>query len=202
MTGGDKDLKNPRKSNNYLCKIFSFVKFYIKKILSEKTSILSDRRTQNTEASVTLVNEKLNFARYDIIGGVGSRAANGGCNVSSLIKKLHHIAQFMQKLSFLISKLRLRAVNCGSILIEFAVCMPVLIILLFYINDLVKIKRYFSQTEFVAQQAANMIQNISQNREDKAVKLRDLRRISLLAWLSVYPGNTRFQQGSDQIYHF
>ena len=90
----------------------------------------------------------------------------------------------------------------GVILIEFAFCMPVLIILLFYINDLVRIKRYYSQTEFVGQQMANMIQNISQNREDKSVKLKDIARISYLAWLSVYPGNTRFWQGSDEIRHF
>ncbi len=78
----------------------------------------------------------------------------------------------------------------GSILIEFAVCMPILIILLFYINDLVRIKRYYSQTEFMAQQFANIIQNISQNRPNKAIKLNDMRYASALSWLSLYPGMT------------
>jgi len=49
---------------------------------------------------------------------------------------------------------------------------------------------------------ANMIQNISKNRENKAITKKDLVRISLLAWLSVYPGDTRFCQGSSNIYHF
>ena len=69
-----------------------------------------------------------------------------------------HIATLFRKFS-------LRAVERGSILIEFAICMPILIILLFYINDLVRIKRYYSQTEFVALQMANILQNIAKTRK-------------------------------------
>ena len=134
MTGGGKDLKNQTKSTNYLYKISSFVKFYINKILAEKTSIPSDRR----------------------------------------IKKI------------LDATSRCR----GAILIEFAVCMPVLIILLFYINDLIRIKRYYLQTEFMAHQFVNIIQNISQKRENKAITLNDMKYASALAWLSLYPGTT------------
>ena len=74
--------------------------------------------------------------------------------------------------------------------------MPILIIALFYINDLMRIKRYYAQTEFVAQQMANIIQNISQNRSDKRIYLPDLKRAFALAWQTVYPGVTMFKQGS------
>ena len=82
----------------------------------------------------------------------------------------------------------------GSILIEFAVCMPNLIILLFYINDLVRLKRLYSQTEFVAQQMANILQNISQKREgtNRKITLPDIRYAASLAYLSMFPGTSRF----------
>lgn len=82
----------------------------------------------------------------------------------------------------------------GSILIEFAVCMPVLIILLFYINDLSKLKRYYDQIEFVAQQMVNILQNISQNRakSDRKITLPDIRYATSLAYLSFFPGKTEF----------
>jgi len=84
----------------------------------------------------------------------------------------------------------------GASLIEFAVCMPILIILLFYINDLIRIKRYYSQTEFVGQQMANIIQNISQNRSDKRIKQNDIKYAITLANQTIYPGITIFKQGS------
>ena len=74
--------------------------------------------------------------------------------------------------------------------------MPVLIILLFYIHDLSKLKRYYDQTEFVAQQTVNMLQNISQNRSNKRIKKEDLARIHSLAWQTLYPGKTLFLKDS------
>ena len=76
----------------------------------------------------------------------------------------------------------------GSIIIEFAICMPILIILLFYFHDLVKLKRYYSQTEFAAQQFANIIQNISQKRGNKRITNNDLRYACYLSHLTIYPG--------------
>ncbi len=100
-----------------------------------------------------------------------------------------------------------RSTKRGSILIEFAVCMPVLIVPLYYINDLSKLKRYYDQTEFVAQQTVNMIQNISQKRAKEAttaeeretlfkVSKKDLLHIHTLAWQTVYPGLTIFRKNS------
>ncbi len=74
--------------------------------------------------------------------------------------------------------------------------MPILIILLFYINDLVRIKRYYSQTEFVGQQMANILQNISQKRSDKKITKNDLKYATVLAYQTLYPGLTMYYKGS------
>ena len=72
---------------------------------------------------------------------------------------------YLSKILNLVQKINIfRSYNRGSILIEFAVCMPVLIILLYYIHDLSKLKRYYDQTEFVAQQMANILQNIAKKK--------------------------------------
>ncbi len=75
--------------------------------------------------------------------------------------------------------------------------MPVLIILLFYINDLVRIKRYYSQTEFVAQQMANILQNISKTRTQKAITQNDLRYAFCAANVSMFPGTTIYTQDAN-----
>ena len=107
-------------------------------------------------------------------------------------------ANYFRKLA---EKLSLHSNNTGSILIEFAVCMPVLIILLFYINDLSKLKRYYDQTEFVAQQFVNIIQNISQKRTNKKITLIDIKYAATLAYLSIYPGTTMYRIGESGSKH-
>ncbi len=85
--------------------------------------------------------------------------------------------------------------------------MPVLIILLYYINDLSKLKRYYDQTEFVAQQMVNILQNISQGRktedgkDDRKIKRNDIRRAAALAYLSIYPGKTMYYNGNGKRAH-
>ncbi|MBO4405315.1 MAG: hypothetical protein J5821_01135 [Alphaproteobacteria bacterium] len=78
--------------------------------------------------------------------------------------------------------------------------MPVLIILLFYINDLIRIKRYYLQTEFMAQQMANVIQNISRKRgASDPTKLKitqiDLAYAFALSHQTMYPGTTMYYSG-------
>jgi len=91
----------------------------------------------------------------------------------------------------------------GSIIIEFAVCMPVLIILLFYIHDLSRLKRYYDQTEFVAQQMVNILQNIAYSRaqEGSTISVPDIERAASLAYLSIYPGTTMFTTKSGSQNH-
>ena len=58
-------------------------------------------------------------------------------------------------------------------------------------------------TEFIAHQMASMIQNISQNRGNKAITIEDLKNIVSAAYLSLYPGTTMFRQGKGHVYcHF
>ena len=75
--------------------------------------------------------------------------------------------------------------------------------LLYYIHDAVKIKRYYRISEFVAHQIASMIQNVSQHRESKAITIADLKNIVSAAYLSLYPGTSMFYQGKGHVYcHF
>lgn len=74
--------------------------------------------------------------------------------------------------------------------------MPILIITIYYINDLATLQRWHSQTQFVAYQMAQMIQTISQNRSSKAITADDLRNIVGAAYLSIYPGTTMFTENN------
>ena len=170
---------------------------------------LSDRCTRNTAYRRRLVNENLTFAAYE-------RKASAACYLGkySLTTICRRIAKIVsdaerkpsnrctKKIPDATSRC-LRAANCGSILIEFAVCMPVLIILLFYIHDLVKIKRMYSQTEFVAQQAANILQNLAKKRAaaGETLKYEDLCHAASLAFLSIYPGKTMYATVDGQDKH-
>ena len=123
----------------------------------------------------------------------------GGKDLKNQVKSYGCLSEFFKNLKYFYKKLsnfltsrREEELCRGSILIEFAVCMPILIILLFYIHDLIRIKRYYAQTEFVGQQMANMIQNISQKRDNKRLNKNDFKNITSLAWLTMFPGNTRY----------
>ena len=127
----------------------------------------------------------------------------GGNDSKNTIKSNNYLFQSLKTTKSSLQKLKnnLPLSSRVTVLIEFAVCMPVLIILLFYINDLVRIKRYYSQTEFVAQQLANIIQNISQKRgASDATKLKitldDLKYAVSLADLTIFPGTTMFFNGT------
>lgn len=107
------------------------------------------------------------------------------------------ISQISKLASYFIKKFKIfRFSKHGAILIEFAVCIPILIIAMLYIHDIVKIRRYYSQTEFAGQQMINIIQNISQKRTDKQFTLSDIRLALYLASLSFYPGKFA-SRGSD-----
>ncbi len=119
----------------------------------------------------------------------------GGRRSKKLVNSKSYLSKFLNLVKIKeIAGFRLAA--RGSILIEFAVCTPVLIILLYYVHDLSKVKRYYDQTAFVSQQMVNILQNISQNREDKTIRIPDIMRAASLAWLSVYPGTSMFAKGS------
>ncbi len=109
------------------------------------------------------------------------------CKITKVDKKNTSSFLCLQKIANKLS-------SKGAILIEFAFSLPVLIVLLYYIYDLNRLKRYYSRTEFVGQQVASMIQNISQSRESKTITLKDLQYIARTAFLSIYPGMSMYKQ--------
>jgi len=68
--------------------------------------------------------------------------------------------------------------------------MPILISLLFGLHDIFRMARYQDQTNFVAHEIIQMIQNVSQERTNKKVTRRDLGDICRFASYSIYPGKT------------
>lgn len=82
----------------------------------------------------------------------------------------------------------------GSVLIEFVACVPLLIILLLYIVDIIKISRLSSQTEFVAYETANVLQNISSDitlaEDEPRIKKPELINAFCISWLHLYPGTS------------
>ena len=192
LTGGGKSPKNRNNSSGYLSKNFKNLKYFANKFLKK----------------IRNLNKILTFGVYDRIGGAGPRAQKGsGAGVFGLFtyqtvcRKIPKIVSDAkrkpldrcnsQKIPDATSRCR------GSILIEFAVCMPILIILLFYIHDLIKIKRYYSQTEFIGQQMANILQNISKN---QPVTLTNIKHASALAWLTI-PPNSENLKAYTNIYY-
>lgn len=127
----------------------------------------------------------------------------GGKTLKNPKKSKSYISKILSNIKYFSKNQKsFHSANKGSILIEFAICMPVLIILLFYIHDLSKLKRYYDQTEFVAQQMVNMIQNVSLKRgKEDSTKLRitqsDLKSIFCAANLSLFPGTTIYTQDAN-----
>ena len=136
------------------------------------------------------------FAKKVFDGG-GNDLKNHYKSYRYLSKFFKNPKYFANKFSKFLTPQREEELSRGSILIEFAICMPILIVLLFYIHDLMKIKQYYSQTEFVAQQMANILQNISQKRTNKKLTKKDIAYALCLAWQSMYSGTTMFMTNND-----
>jgi len=126
-------------------------------------------------------------------GGKNQTKSSGYC-----FKTFESLKYFSNQVSNFLTPRREEELFRGAVLIEFAVCMPVLIILLFYVHDLMKIKRLYSQTEFVGQQMANILQNIAKTR---TITINDIKYSAALSYLSIYPGNTMFTIKSGREWH-
>ena len=172
--------ENHIKSRCYLHKFLNITKNLIKKIIEELKRESSDLRVLVPPAGASCIARVLQ-------------------NTVISIKKI--IAIKKRKLLDRSALIPPAGASCrGAILVEFAVCMPILIISLFYINDLMKIKRFYSQTEFVAQQAANILQNLAKKKaaNGKNIGFEDLSHAASLAFLSMYPGKTMYSIVSGQ----
>ena len=76
----------------------------------------------------------------------------------------------------------------GAIIIEFAFSIPVFMALIYYLHDVPKLQRYQQQMDFVAQQVAQMLQNVSQQRTNKRITQNDIVNVARAAYLTVFPG--------------
>ncbi|MDR0555457.1 MAG: hypothetical protein LBG20_00370 [Holosporaceae bacterium] len=85
----------------------------------------------------------------------------------------------------------------GAILIEFAVSIPVLLALLYYMHDLPKLARIKERMEFCAYCAVNMIQNVSHGAE---ITSRNIAHIWGAAFLPFFGGGVLQYQSETSSY--
>ncbi len=90
----------------------------------------------------------------------------------------------------------------GAILIEFAIGLPILFILILYIHDLTHYKKIKDKTEFIAYEMANLFQNVSQNRINKAITFNDCRYVTAAAYLTFYRGTAMYFPHKESGGHF
>jgi hypothetical protein len=77
----------------------------------------------------------------------------------------------------------------GSVLIEFAICVPVLIMCLVAMHDIPKYYQMQAKMKFVAHEVINMLQNVSRG---QPITVAHLKHIYSAAFLSLYPSNGLF----------
>lgn len=85
----------------------------------------------------------------------------------------------------------------GAILVEFAFCISVFIIIIFYVYDLCLLKRVNSYMKSAACYAVNMLQNVSQNRSNKQLTRTDIENIAR-AWVLTLPISLDFIAGKTK----
>ncbi|MDR0968858.1 MAG: hypothetical protein LBL99_04500, partial [Holosporaceae bacterium] len=78
-----------------------------------------------------------------------------------------------------------------AVLIEFTICVPVLIMCLVAMYDMPKYYQIQADVKFCALCGMNMIQNVSMNRANKRITLNDISRIFIAASLPYFGGGAR-----------
>ncbi|MDR2766108.1 MAG: pilus assembly protein [Holosporaceae bacterium] len=102
--------------------------------------------------------------------------------------------KFMKILAF-IGKI-LRKVN-GSVLIEFALTAPVLLTILYFAMDVPKHARECEKMRFSTYCAINMIQNLTQKRDDRRITRLDMAYIFSTSMISFFGGGGNIQYGTS-----
>jgi hypothetical protein len=95
----------------------------------------------------------------------------------------------------------LRRARIGSIFIDIAVVIPVLIAILYYLHDVPKAKRIRKKMEFCAHCGVNMFQNISAKRTDRKITENDIRRIAYSVCLPYFQGKEMLRDQSGVFPH-
>ncbi|MDR2724123.1 MAG: hypothetical protein LBB25_02880 [Holosporaceae bacterium] len=119
----------------------------------------------------------------------GNYTPSGNQEEKKVAEKNHPVSKYLFKFIFCCENLKVFG-SKGAILIEFAVAVPILFILIYYMHDAPKYARMQERMEFVANEMISIIQNTSKNRIDKKITKNDLKNALVGAYLSVYPGMT------------
>ena len=98
--------------------------------------------------------------------------------------------------------LSMRKKHKGGILIEFTFCIPLCIILLFFVNDHYRFYELKNKIKNSAYLAASMIQNLGNTRTDKQLTISDLARITFASGLNLFHTNTMFNPWPFGIYYY
>jgi hypothetical protein len=83
----------------------------------------------------------------------------------------------------------LRKPQVGAIVVEFAVAIPVVLAILYYLHDVPKAKRMQSQVNFCAHCMVNILQNTNHR-----VNHNDIRYAMAASYLTIYPGETMYSK--------
>ncbi|MDR3155707.1 MAG: hypothetical protein LBT90_01210 [Holosporaceae bacterium] len=86
----------------------------------------------------------------------------------------------------------------GSVLLEFAVAIPVLVMIMYFVLDSLRSNELDKKMDNIAYFAASMIQNISKNNANRLITLRDIRHITYATFMPMYFGTQPFCVGGDK----
>jgi len=84
----------------------------------------------------------------------------------------------------------------GGILMEFAISVPVLIMITYYVHDLPKYARMQKKMEFCAHCFVSMLQNISHGEK---ITRQHIKNALSAAYVVVFPGKTEYGTGSRRM---
>ena len=118
--------------------------------------------------------------------------------MSDLMKKMMDEAKAVYRTCVFLS---MKNKHKGGILIEFTFCIPLCIILLFFVNDHYRFYELKNKIKNSAYLAASMIQNLGNTRTDKQLTTSDLGRISLASSLNLFHTNAMFNPWPLGIYY-
>ena len=118
--------------------------------------------------------------------------------MSDLMKKMMDEAKAFYRTCVFLS---MKNKHKGGILIEFTFCIPLCIILLFFVNDHYRFYVLKNKIKNSAYLAASMIQNLGNTRTDKQLTTSDLARISFASCLNLFHTNTMFRPWPLGIYY-
>ncbi|MBR1734029.1 MAG: pilus assembly protein [Alphaproteobacteria bacterium] len=99
------------------------------------------------------------------------------------------------------SKYLLKKRNIGGILIEFTICLPILILVLFFVNDHYRFYELRDKVKASAYMAASMCQNVCNNRDSKQLTITDLKRITYASCLNFFHNQTMFSPWPFGMYY-